>query len=95
MQFLIVNTTSTIKKNFQGYHPEVKGVISKDGETIIFSETMKARLGVDYWIKCIGLHSKFTLRAESRFDSLSHFLLCKLEKFHKNIKKLKNSDFGT
>jgi hypothetical protein len=52
---------------FKGYHPEIKGVISKDGETVIFDEVMKARLGVDHWIKCIGLHLKFTLRSESRF----------------------------
>ena len=53
----------------QGYHPEVKGVRSKDSETVIFDEIMKARLGVDHWIKCIGLHLKFTLRSESRLVS--------------------------
>ena len=36
--------------------------MSKDGETVTFEEVMKARLGVDHWVKCIGLHVKATLR---------------------------------
>ena len=46
----------------QGYHPEIVGVMSKDGETVTFEEVMKARLGVDHWVKCIGLHVRATLR---------------------------------
>ena len=40
--------------------------MSKDGETIIFEEIMKARLGVDHWVKCIGLHVRSTMREMSR-----------------------------
>ena len=50
----------------RGYNPEILGVESKDGETVKFVEPMKARLEVDYWVKCVGLSLRQTLRAHSR-----------------------------
>ena len=40
--------------------------MSRDGESMTFSEVMKARLGVEHWVKCIGLHLKATLREMGR-----------------------------
>jgi hypothetical protein len=65
---LVDGTDLTVNRT--GYHPEIKGVISKDGESIQFSEVMKVRLGVEHWVKCIGLHLRFTLRSMAR--SFSH-----------------------
>ena len=56
----------------QGYHPEIVGVMSKDGETVTFEEVMKARLGVDHWVKCIGLHVRATLRYFYIMANISH-----------------------
>ena len=61
---LVDGTDMTVSK--KGYHPEISGIMSKDGETVVFEEVLKARLGVDYWIKCIGLHLRSTLREMSR-----------------------------
>ena len=41
-------------------------MVSNDGETFLFHEPMKARLGVDYWIKRIALSVKHSLRHYSR-----------------------------
>ena len=40
---LVPDTDLTVGKS--GYHPEIEGIMSMDGEKIIFSEVMKARLG--------------------------------------------------
>lgn len=61
---LVEDTDLTVSR--KGYHPEIEGVISKDGETIKFSEKLKVRLGAEHWVKCIGLHLKFTLRSYAR-----------------------------
>ena len=61
---LVENTDLTVSK--KGYHPEIKGVMSKDGETVQFEEIMRARLGVDHWVKCIGQHVRSTMREMSR-----------------------------
>ena len=49
--------------------------MSKDGETVKFEEVMKARLGVDHWVKCIGLHVRATLRYISWLTFLTTNLL--------------------
>ena len=41
---LVKDTDLTINKT--GYHPEIEGIISKDGEKIVFAEVMRVRLGV-------------------------------------------------
>ena len=61
---LVEGTDLAVSK--KGYHPEIQGIVSKDGETVIFEEIMKARLGVDYWIKCIGFQMRATMRSQSR-----------------------------
>ena len=61
---LVEGTDLTVTK--KGYHPEIRGITSKDGETVIFEEVLKARLGVDYWIKCIGFQMRATMRSQSR-----------------------------
>jgi hypothetical protein len=50
----------------QGYNPEILGTISTDGEDVLFEDVMKARLEVDYWIKCITLNLRHTLRSNSK-----------------------------
>ena len=61
---LLPETDLTVGKS--GYHPEIEGIMSMDGEKIIFSEVMKARLGVEHWVKCIGIHLRVTLRMQAR-----------------------------
>ena len=41
---LVKDTDLTINKT--GYHPEIEGIISKDGEKIVFAEVMRVCLGV-------------------------------------------------
>jgi len=38
------------------------GTIARDGEKLIFEEKIKARLEADYWLRCINLMLKHTLR---------------------------------
>ena len=80
---LVEDTDLTVSR--KGYHPEIEGIISKDGETIEFSEKLKVRLGVEHWIKCIGLHLKFTLRYYAR--SFSHKHKTTMEKIAKEWKE--------
>ena len=63
---LILKEGTDLTVSKKGYHPEIRGVTSKDGETVNFEEVMKARLGVDYWIKCIGFQMRATMRSQSR-----------------------------
>ncbi len=42
------------------------GTLSKDGEKLLLREPMKARLEVDYWVKCVGLTLRHTLRCQAR-----------------------------
>ncbi len=50
----------------QGYNPVILGTLARDGEQLTFEEPMTARLEADYWVKCIHLGVKHTLRRHSR-----------------------------
>ena len=67
---LLPDTDLTVGKS--GYHPEIEGIMSKDGEKVTFTEVMKARLGVEHWVKCIGIHLRVTLRTQARSYKFHH-----------------------
>ena len=67
---LLPDTDLTV--GISGYHPEIEGIMSKDGEKVQFAEVMKARLGVEHWVKCIGIHLRGTLRSQARKYSFHH-----------------------
>ncbi len=52
--------------NLQGYNPVILGTLARDGEQLTFEEPMTARLEADYWVKCISLSVKHTLRRHSK-----------------------------
>ena len=64
-RLLLVKGTE-LRVTRRGYNPEVLGIESRDGEIVRFVDTMKARLEVDYWVKCVGLNLRHTLRAHSK-----------------------------
>ena len=64
-RLLLVEGTE-LKVTRRGYNPEVLGIESRDGEIVRFVDAMKARLEVDYWVKCVGLNLRHTLRAHSK-----------------------------
>ena len=63
---LIIVKGTELRVTRRGYNPEVLGVESRDGEIVRFVDAMKARLEVDYWVKCVGLNLRHTLRAHSK-----------------------------
>ena len=85
---LVEDTELTITK--KGYHPEIEGIISKDGEKIVFAEVMRVRLGVEHWVKYMGIHLRFTLRSQLRAFFRQHnrkkpTILSELVEFWKKI----------
>ena len=75
---LILKEGTDLTVSKKGYHPEIRGVTSKDGETVIFEEVLKARLGVDYWIKCIGFQMRATMRSQSRAFQIDAARCCQI-----------------
>ncbi len=56
------------------------GTVARDGECLTFDDPLIARLEADYWIKCIGLCVKHTLRMHSE-QFFRHFSLKDLDSF--------------